>query len=84
MVQVTAKFIDELKILPRLAFLCQIVLTWKVCMWYMTLPDPSVAQSSFVSIVTAMLSASFALWLGKEAKTDRGNVNVTSSDRSDY
>jgi len=84
MVQVTAKFIDELKILPRLAFLCQIVLTWKVCMWYMTLPDPSVAQSSFVSIVTAMLSASFALWLGKEAKTDRGNVNVTNSDRSDY
>tara|TARA_Y100001938_G_scaffold146787_1_gene226497 strand:- start:677 stop:931 length:255 start_codon:yes stop_codon:yes gene_type:complete len=84
MVQVTAKFIDELKILPRLAFLCQIVLTWKVCMWYMTLPDPSIAQSSFVSIVTAMLSASFALWLGKEAKTDRGTVNVTNSDRSDY
>ena len=84
MVQVTAKFIDELKILPRLAFLCQIVLTQKVCMWYMTLPDPSIAQSSFVSIVTAMLSASFALWLGKEAKTDRGTVNVTNSDRSDY
>jgi len=83
MVKLTASYIDELKILPRLAFLCQIVLTWKVCMWYMTLPDPSVAQSSFVSIVTAMLSASFALWLGKEAKTDRGNSNVTKSDRTD-
>ena len=73
MVQLTASYIDQLKILPRLAFLCQIVLTWKVCMWYMTLPDPSVAQSSFVSIVTAMLSASFALWLGKESKTFQGN-----------
>ena len=83
MVQLTASYIDELKILPRLAFLCQIVLTWKVCMWYMTLPDPSVAQSSVVSIVTAMLSASFALWLGKEAKTDRGNSNVTKFDRAD-
>ena len=83
MVQLTASYIDELKILPRLAFLCQIVLTWKVCMWYMTLPDPSVAQSSFVSIVTAMLSASFALWLGKEAKTDRGNSNVTKHNRTD-
>jgi len=83
MVKLTASYIDELKILPRLAFLCQIVLTWKVCMWYMTLPDPSVAQSSFVSIVTAMLSASFALWLGKEAKTDRGNINVAKSDRAD-
>ena len=83
MVQLTASYIDELKILPRLAFLCQIVLTWKVCMWYMTLPDPSVAQSSFVSIVTAMLSASFALWLGKEAKTDRKMENVTKFDRTD-
>ncbi len=83
MVQITAKYIDELKILPRLAFLCQIILTWKVCMWYMTLPDPSVAQSSFVSIVTAMLSASFALWLGKEAKTDRGSANASISNKSD-
>lgn len=82
MVQITASYIDELKILPRLAFLCQIILTWKVCMWYMTLPDPSVAQSSFVSIVTAMLSASFALWLGKEAKTDRGTNNATDTYRS--
>ena len=73
MVKITAEYLDSLKILPRLAFLAQILLTWKVCLWYMPLPDPSVAQSSFVSIVTAMLSASFALWLGKEAKTDRGS-----------
>jgi len=33
--------------------------------------------------VTAMLSASFALWLGKEAKTDRGGHNVPSTNRSD-
>jgi len=37
----------------------------------MTLPIPTTQQSAFVSLVTAMLSASFALWLGKEAKTDR-------------
>lgn len=71
MVQITARYLDELKILPRLAFLCQIILTWKVCLWFMTLPDPTTQQSAFVSLVTAMLSASFALWLGKEAKTDR-------------
>ena len=71
MVKITASAIDQLKILPRLAFLCQIVLTWKVCLWFMTLEDPTTQQSAFVSLVTAMLSASFALWLGKEAKTDR-------------
>ena len=72
MVQITASYIDQLKILPRLAFLCQIILTWKVCIWFMDLPDPTTQQSAFVSLVTAMLSASFALWPGKDAKTDRG------------
>jgi hypothetical protein len=29
-------------------------------------------MTTFVSIVTAMLSASFAIWVGKESATDRG------------
>jgi len=74
MVAITAHAIDQLKILPRLAFLCQIALTWKVCLWFMTLEDPTTQQCAFGSLVTAMLSASFALWLGKESKTDRGNT----------
>jgi len=71
-VQITASVIDQLKILPRLAFLCQIILTWKVCLWYMSLGiTATTQQTTFVSIVVSSLSASFALWLGKEAKTDR-------------
>lgn len=73
MVRLAADAIDQLKLLPRLAFLCQIVLTWKVCLWFMTLADPTTQQSAFVSLVTAMLSASFALWLGKESRPDRGD-----------
>ncbi len=73
MVRLAADAIDQLKLLPRLAFLCQIVLTWKVCLWFMTLTEPTTQQSAFVSLVTAMLSASFALWLGKESRTDRGD-----------
>jgi len=73
MVQMTSKFIDELKILPRLAFLCQIILTWKCCLWYMDMGTAvTTQQTTFVSIVTAMLSASFAIWVGKESATDRG------------
>jgi hypothetical protein len=68
MVQITASFIDDLRILPRLAFLCQIILTWKCCLWYMNLGAAvTTQQTTFVSIVTAMLSASFAIWVGKEA-----------------
>ena len=73
MVKITANYLDELKILPRLAFLCQIILTWKVCLWYMSLGiTATTQQTTFVSIVVSSFSASFALWLGKEAKTDRG------------
>ena len=73
MVQLTASYIDQLKILPRLAFLCQIILTWKVCLWYMSLGiTATTQQTTFVSIVVSSLSASFALWLGKEAKTYQG------------
>ena len=49
----------------------------------MTLEDPTTQQSAFVSLVTAMLSASFALWLGKEAKTDRGGHYAPDTNRSD-
>ena len=80
MVQITARYIDELKLLPRLAFLCQIILTWKVCLWFMTLEDLTTQQSAFVSLVTAMLSASFALWLGKEASTNRVSKQPTGEE----
>ena len=80
MVQITARYIDELKLLPRLAFLCQIILTWKVCLWFMTSEDPTTQQSAFGSLVTAMLSASFALWLGKEASTNRVSKQPTGEE----
>ena len=66
MVKLTASAIDQLKILPRLAFLCQIVLTWKVCLWFMTLPDPTPAQAGLVSVVTGAMTGAFAVWLGHE------------------
>ena len=71
MVQITASYIDQLKILPRLAFLCQIILTWKVCIWFMDLPDPTTQQSAFVSLVTAMLSASLLCGWVKRQKPMR-------------
>ena len=78
MVRLTSRFIDELKLLPRLAFLCQIILTWKCCIWYMDLGVlATTQQTTFVSIVTAMLSASFAIWCGKESSSDRSNNVIT-------
>jgi hypothetical protein len=48
----------------------------------MPLSDPTTQQSAFVSLVTAMLSASFALWLGKEAKTSV--MHTPTSSKVEY
>ena len=61
-----ATVLDEWKVLPRLAFLAMIVMAFRVVEWYMSLPDPSVEQSGFVSVVVGALTGSFAIWLGKE------------------
>ena len=68
MVKITANAIDQLKILPRLAFLCQIVLTWKVCLWFMTLEDPTTQQSAFVSVIMGVMTGVYGIYLGREAK----------------
>lgn len=69
MVQITAKYIDSLKILPRLMMLAVTVLTYQAVHWFMSLPDPSVAQSGLVSVCMGALTGCFGIWMGKESKT---------------
>ena len=76
MVQLTASMIDQLKILPRLMMLALTVLTYQAVHWFMTLPDPSVAQSGLVSICMGALTGCFGIWMNKEAKTDQSNKGV--------
>jgi hypothetical protein len=72
MVELTARYIDDLKILPRLMMLAVTILSYQSVHWYMSLPDPSVQQSGLVSVCMGALTGCFGIWLGKEAKTDRG------------
>tara|TARA_R100001224_G_C3977633_1_gene134750 strand:- start:4 stop:234 length:231 start_codon:yes stop_codon:yes gene_type:complete len=76
MVQLTASMIDQLKILPRLMMLAVTVLTYQAVHWFMTLPDPSVAQSGLVSICMGALTGCFGIWINKEAKTDQSDKGV--------
>jgi len=76
MVQLTASMIDQLKILPRLMMVAVTVLTYQAVHWFMTLPDPSVAQSGLVSICMGALTGCFGIWMNKEAKTDQSNKGV--------
>jgi hypothetical protein len=72
MVQITATMIDQLKILPRLMMLAITIMCFQVTSWFISLPDPTLNQSGFCSVIFGCFSACFAVWLGKEAKTDRG------------
>jgi hypothetical protein len=61
--------VDDWKIVPRLMMLAVTVLTYKAVLWFMTLPDPTVAQSGLVSVCMGALTGCFGIWMGKEAKT---------------
>ena len=61
--------VDDWKIVPRLMMIAVTVLTYKAVLWFMTLPDPTVAQSGLVSVCMGALTGCFGIWMGKEAKT---------------
>lgn len=64
----TPETLNKWAILPRLFMLCTTILTWKSCLWFMALPDPTASQSAFVSIITGCASGAFAVWINKEVK----------------
>ena len=64
-----ATVLDDWKVLPRLMMLAVTVLTYKAVLWFMTLPDPTVAQSGLVSVCMGALTGCFGIWMGKETKT---------------
>jgi hypothetical protein len=86
MVQITAKIIDELRILPRFMMLAVTVLTYQAVHWFMNLPDPSVAQSGLVSVCMGALTGCFGIWMGKESKTSitRTPHSTTISKEESY
>ena len=56
------------KILPRLMMLMMSISAWRVVEWFMTLPDPTNAQSAFVSVIVGAGAAWFGLYVGATAK----------------
>jgi len=77
-----ATVLDDWKILPRLMMLAVTILTYQAVHWFMSLPDPSVAQSGLVSVCRGALTGCFGIWMGKESKT---TVTQTStSSKVDY
>jgi len=65
---VTMERFLEWRIMPRFMMIAMTVMSWRCAEWYMALPDPSVEQSGFVSVVMGAMTGSFAIWMGNENK----------------
>ena len=62
-----ARAIDSWRIVPRIFITTYIFLLYKVVIWYMELPSPSMEQSGLVSIVVGAGAAWFGLYTGSRS-----------------
>ena len=59
-----ARAVDAWRIFPRVFLTVYIVLLYKVTIWFMDIPTPSLEQSGLVSIVVGAGAAWFGLYAG--------------------
>jgi len=83
MVQITAKYIDSLRILPRLMMLAITIMCFQVTNWMMSLEQPTLEQSGFCSIIFGCFSACFAVWMGRETTTTVTSDKVVYEEKYD-
>ena len=63
-----AQAIDKWRIWPRLLITLYGIMFYKVVDWFMTLSDPTNAQSAFVSVIVGAGAAWFGLYVGSGGK----------------
>lgn len=83
MVQITAKYIDSLRILPRIMMLAITIMCFQVTNWMMSLEQPTLEQSGFCSVIFGCFSACFAVWMGKETTTTVTSDKVVYEEKYD-
>lgn len=66
-----ARAVDSWRIFPRIFISTYIYLLYKVVIWYMNVPSPTMEQSGLVSIVVGAGAAWFGLYTGSRAKSDK-------------
>ena len=66
-----ARAVDAWRIFPRVFITTYIYLLYKVVVWYMELPTPTMEQSGLVSIVVGAGAAWFGLYTGSRAKSNK-------------
>ena len=66
-----AQAIDKWRIWPRLLITLYGIMFYQTTAWFMSLPDPTNAQSAFVSVVVGAGAAWFGLYCGSGGNKDK-------------
>ena len=62
---ISSSQIDKWRVWPRLLITLYGIMFYRTTEWFMTLPDPSNAQSAFISVIVGAGAAFFGLYVGK-------------------
>jgi len=68
MADLTFERILKWRLLPRGMTIMFSIMAWRCAEWFMHLPDPTAAQSAFVSVIMGAMTGAFAIWMGSETK----------------
>jgi len=63
-VKVVPEQFDKWRVFPRFLITLYGVAFWRTTEWFMSLPEPTNAQSAFVSVVVGAGAAWFGLYVG--------------------
>jgi hypothetical protein len=73
---------DKLRVFPRIFISIYIYVFYDVIQWFMSLPEPNIAQSGLVSVVTGAGAAWFGLYVNSGINNAANPVVVQSSPRT--
>jgi hypothetical protein len=57
---------DKWRVFPRILITLYGVMFYKSSMWFMALPEPTAAQSAFISVIVGAGAAWFGLYVGRK------------------
>ena len=63
-----AQAVDSWRIFPRVFLSVYMYLLYYTTFWFMDLPEPTMQQSAFVSVVMGVMTGVFGIWMGHENK----------------
>ena len=68
---ISSSQIDKGRVWPRLLITLYGVMFYRTTEWFMTLPEPSNAQSAFISVIVGAGAAWFGLYCGSGGSKDK-------------